>query len=413
MQVVYERCCGLDVHKRTVVACRIVPGPDGTPGKEIRTFGTLTPELLILCDWLAEAGCTHVAMEATGVFWKPIYNLLEDQFSVLVVNAQHMKAVPGRKTDVKDAEWIADLLRHGLLRASFIPDRPQRELRELTRYRTSLLQERAAEVNRVQKTLEGANIKLASVATDLHGKSAQAMLRQLVAGTTDPAALAELARGRLRAKIPELQQALQGSVGPHQRFLLAQQLVHLDTLDTLIDQVSAEIAQRLRPFETTLVRLEAVTGLGRRTVEVVVAEVGVDLSRFPTAGHLASWAGLCPGNHESAGKRLSGRTRKGSPWLRAALIEAAQAAGRSKNTYLAAQYHRLAARRGAKRAAVAVAHSLLVIIYHLLTHPERSYEDLGATYFDQRDRQAVERRLVKRLEALGYTVALQPAPPAA
>jgi transposase len=417
MQVVYERCCGLDVHKRTVVACRIIPGPDGAPVKAIRTFGTLTPDLLALADWLAEAGCTHVAMESTGVFWKPIYNLLEDQFSLLVVNAQHMKAVPGRKTDVQDAEWLADLLRHGLLRASFIPDRPQRELRELTRYRTSVIEERAAEVNRVQQTLEGANIKLASVATDLQGKSAQAMLRALVAGTDDappdPAVLAELARGRLRAKIPELRQALTGSLGAHQRFLLAQQLVHLDTLDTLITQVSAEIAERMRPFEAPMRRLEAVTGLGRRTAEVIVAEIGVDLARFPTAGHLASWAGLCPGQHESAGKRLSGRTRKGSPWLRTALVEAAQAAGRSKNTYLSAQYHRLAARRGAKRAAVAVAHTLLVIIYHLLTDPERSYHDLGATYFDQRDRQAIERRLVKRLEALGHTVILQPPPPAA
>jgi len=335
------------------------------------------------------------------------YNLMEGTLEVLVVNAAHMKNVPGRKTDVKDAEWIADLLRLGLLRASFIPARPQRELRELTRYRTSLVQERSAEVNRLQKALEGANIKLSSVATDIMGKSGRDMLAALVAGRTDAAALAQLARGKLREKLPQLEKALRGQFAAHQRFLVAQQLAHIDGLDDIIERVSAEIAERVRPFEREIAQVDTVTGIGRRTAEVLVAEVGTDLTRFRTHRHLASWAGLCPGNNESAGKHHGGKTRKGSPWLRAALIEAAKAAGRSKKTYLGAQYRRIAARRGAKRAAVAVAHSILVIVYHILTQHE-PYHDLGVTYFDERDRQAVERRLVKRLQSLGYEVSLRP-----
>jgi transposase len=413
MEIVYERCCGLDVHKRTVVACRIVPGPDGTPAKVIRTFGTMTSDLLALADWLAGESCTHIAMEATGVFWKPIYNLLEDQFAVLVVNAQHIKAVPGRKTDVKDAEWIADLLRHGLLRASFIPDRPQRELRELTRYRVTLVQERAREVNRLQKVLEGGNIKLAAVATDVLGKSGHAILKALVAGTTDGAELAQLARGRLREKLPQLEQALQGQVGPHQRFLLAEQLAHIDFLEAAVERVNAEIAARLRPFDAAVARVQVIPGVGLRTAEVLIAELGTDLTRFPSGGHLAAWAGLCPGQNESAGKRRSGRTRPGSPWLRTALVEAAQAAARTQDTYLAAQFRRLAARRGAKRAAVAVAHSILIQVHVLLTRPQQDYHDLGGRYFDERDRQAIERRLVRRLEAFGYHVSLEPTTPAA
>jgi len=407
MDVLYERCCGIDVHKKMVVACLITPDATGTPTKQTRTYGTMTADLLELLDWLVDAGCTHVAMESTGVFWKPLYNLMEGTLEVLVVNAAHMKNVPGRKTDVKDAEWIADLLRLGLLRPSFIPDRPQRELRELTRYRTSLLQERSAEVNRLQKTLEGANIKLSAVATDIMGKSGRDMLAALVAGRTDAAALAQLARGKMREKVPQLEKALRGQFAAHQRFLVAQQLAHIDGLDDIIDHVSAEIAERVRPFEEAIAQVDTVTGIGRRTAEVLVAEVGTDLTRFRTAGHLASWAGLCPGNNESAGKRHGGKTRKGSPWLRAVLVEAAKAAGRSKKTYLGAQYRRIAARRGAKRAAVAVAHSILVIVYHILTRHE-PYHDLGVTYFDERDRQAVERRLVKRLQSLGYDVHLQP-----
>jgi transposase len=412
MDALYERCCGLDIHKRTVVACLIVPGPDGAPAKEIRTFGTMTDELLALADWLAGAGCTHVAMESTGVYWQPIYNLLEGSFELLLANARHIKAVPGRKTDVKDCEWIGDLLRHGLLRASFVPDRPQRELRELTRYRTSLVRERTAEVNRLQKTLEGANIKLASVASDIMGRSAREMLAMLVAGTADPATVAQLARRRLREKIPELERALTGRLGAHQRFLLGRQLAHIDFLDEAIEQVSAEVAGRLRPFQDAVERLDEIPGVGRWTAEVILAEVGTDMTRFPTAGHLASWAGMCPGNNESAGKRRSGKTRKGSPWLRAALTEAAQAAGRKRDSYLAARYRRLMARRGKKKAVVAVGHTILEVVHHLLANGT-TYRDLGGHYFDERDRQAVERRLVRRLEGLGYKVSLEPVTPAA
>jgi transposase len=408
MDVLHERCCGLDIHKRSVVACVVTPGAAGKPTKQIRTFATMTEDLLALADWLGNHQVTHVAMESTGVYWKPVWNLLEGQFELLLANAQHIKAVPGRKTDVKDCEWIADLLRHGLLRASFVPDRPQRELRELTRYRTSLLQERSAEVNRLQKTLEGANIKLAAVATNVVGKSGREMLAALVAGTTDSAELADLAKGKLRAKRPALERALAGRVAAHQRFLLAEQLAHLDFLDEGIERVSTEIAARLRPCLDALERLDTIPGVGRRIAEIVVAEVGADLSRFPTAGHIASWAGMCPGNHESAGKRLSGRTRKGNPWLRAALIEAGQAAGHTKQTYLGAQFRRLTARRGKKRAAVAVGHSILVIAYHLLTR-QTTYSDLGVQYFDERQHEAVERRLVRRLQGLGYKVTLEPA----
>ena len=389
-----------------MVACLIVTRPTGQVLKTIRTFGTMTEDLLTLGDWLTEAGCTHVAMESTGVYWKPIWNLLEDQFTLLLVNAQHIKAVPGRKTDVKDCEWLADLLRHGLLRPSFVPDQPQRELRELTRYRTSLVRERTAAANRLQKTLEGANIKLAAVATNVLGKSGREILEALVAGATESEALAQLARGRLREKIPQLEQALVGRVGPHQRFLIAQQLAHIDFLDAALEQVSTEIGERLRPSDANLSRLMTIPGVGRRTAEILLVELGLDVHRFPTAGHLASWAGLCPGNRESAGKRLSGRTRKGSPWLRTTLVEAAQAAGRTK-TYLAAQFHRLAARRGRRRAAVAVAHSILIIAYHLLKR-STTYQELGVNYLDERDRRAVERRLVHRLEGLGYTVTLSP-----
>ncbi len=407
MEVMYERCCGLDVHKRTVVACLVLPGPDGQPRKQVRTFGTVTEEILQLSDWLAESGVTHVAMESTGVYWKPIWNLLEDSFALLLVNAQHIKAVPGRKTDVRDCEWIADLLRHGLLQPSFVPDRPQRELRELTRYRRSLTWERSAEVNRLQKTLEGANIKLASVASDVMGKSARRMLEALIAGSTDAAAMAQLAKRSLRSKIPELERALSGRFAPHQRFMLAEQLAHIDFLDETIERVSEEIAERVRPFEAEIERLDGIPGVGRRTAEEIVAEVGPEVDRFPSAGHLASWAGMCPGNNESAGKRHSGRTRKGDPWLRAALVEAAKAAGRTKDTYLSAQYHRLMRRRGRNKAAVAVGHTILVIAYSLLKR-SCSYEDLGGDYFDQRDRQAVERGLVRRLEGLGYKVSLDP-----
>ncbi len=408
MQVVHERCCGLDVHKKTVVACVLTPGVGGRPRREVRTFGTMTADLEELAGWLAAEGVTHVAMESTGVFWQPIWNLLEGRFTLLLVNAQHIKAVPGRKTDVKDCEWIADLLRHGLLRASFVPERTQRELRELTRYRAALLGERAAVVNRLQKTLEGANIKLAAVASNVVGASGRRMLEQLLAGATDPTALADLARGKLRAKLPALERALVGQFGPHQRFLVARQLAHLDFLDEAIAQVSAEIEERIRPYSDAVERLDTIPGVGRRTAEVLVAEIGTDMGRFPTDAHLASWAGMCPGSDESAGKRRSGRTRKGNRWLRTALVEAAQAAARTRGTYLAARHRRLAARRGRKKATVAVGHTILVIAYHLLRGEADTYRDLGAGYFDEQDRRSVERRLVRRLEGLGYRVTLTP-----
>jgi len=409
MDVVYERCCGLDVHKQTVVACIVVPGATGKqPRKEIRTFHTMTADVLELGEWLTTEGVTHVALESTGVYWKTIWNLLEGSFTLLLVNARHIKQVPGRKTDVRDCEWIADLLRHGLLRASFVPDRPQRELRELTRYRTSLIRERAAERNRIQKTLEGAGIKLGDVASDVLGLSGRRMLEGLVGGTSDAASLADLAVGSLRTKLPQLERALTGQVGAHQRFLLAQQLAHLDALDELIERVSEEVAQRLGPFQDQVERLDAVTGIGQRTAEILLAEIGASVDRFPSAGHLASWAGICPGNNESAGKRKSGKTGKGNVWLRAGLIEAAHAAAHSKNTYLASQYQHLAARRGHKKAITAVAHSILRIVWHLLAH-DCQYVDLGSRFLEERNRQQIERRLIRRLEAFGYTVKLEPA----
>jgi len=408
MEVVYTHCAGLDVHKASVVACLLTPPAPDHPAKEIRTFGTTTPDLLALAAWLAAAGCTHVAMESTGIYWKPVYNLLEGLFSVQVANAHHIKAVPGRKTDVRDAEWIADLLRHGLLRPSFVPPAPQRALRELTRYRISLTRDRARQIQRRQKVLESANLKLSSVATDITGVSARAMLEELAAGVTDAPALAALARGRLQHKQAELAAALTGRVGDQHRFLISEHLAQLDYLEEAITRVTREIEERVRPFRSQLDKLDAVPGINQRTGQVVLAEVGADVgASFPDAAHLASWAGLCPGNRQSAGKQQSGRTRPGNGWLRQALMEAAQGAAHTKDSYLSAQYRRLARRIGRKRALVAVAHSIVVIIYHLLTE-ECEYEDLGADYFDQQDRAGLERRLVRRLEQLGHEVILKP-----
>jgi transposase len=407
MDVVYTHCCGLDVHKKTVAACLITSTAGAEPVKEIRTFSTMTADLLALADWLQEAGCTHVAMESTGVYWRPVYNLLEGQFELLVVNAQHMKAVPGRKTDVKDAAWIAELLRHGLLRGSFIPSKPQRQLRELTRYRSTLVQDRARALNRLQAVLEDANLKLASVVTDINGVSAQAMLEAILAGQRDVEVLADLARGRLRAKRDQLKVALEGRVTAHHSFVMTEHLSTLEYLDEAIERVSGEIDQRLTADQEAIALLDTIPGVGQRAAEILIAEIGTDMSRFPSAKHLASWAGMCPGNHESGGKRLSGKTRKGNRWLRQVLVEIAHVASKTKNTYLAAQYKRIAARRGKKRALIAVGHTILTIVYMMLTrkHP---YQDLGAAYFDQREQERVERRLVHRLERLGYEVSLQP-----
>jgi transposase len=403
MEIEHTHCAGLDVHKKTVVAAIIVP--DGQAGlrKEVRTFGTMTVDLLGLSDWLLSFGVTHVAMESTGEYWKPIYNILEENFEVLLVNARHIKQVPGRKTDVMDAEWIADLLRHGLLRSSFIPPVGQRELRELTRHRTNFVRERASVVNRIQKTLESANIKLASVASNVMGVSGRAMLEAIVAGTTNATEMAGLAKGRLREKREQLDKALEGRVKPHHRFVLAELLCQVDSLDESIARFDAEIEKYCHPFEEEVELLDTIPGVAQRIAEVIVSEIGSDMSRFPTADHLAAWAGVAPGNNESAGKRYSGTTRHGDRALTVALLQAAHAAARTRNTYLSAQYHRLAGRRGKKRAIVAVAHSILVISYHIIQRKE-PYRDLGGDYFDQRRPEATAKRLLIRLQHLGYDI---------
>ena len=399
MRVVHDRCCGLDVHKKSVVACVMTP-----ESQETRTFGTTTRRLLELSDWLRERRVTHVAMESTGVYWKPIVNLMEDEFTVWVVNAHHIKTVPGRKTDVKDAEWIADLLRHGLLRPSFIPDRPQRELRELVRYRRSLVQERSREANRIQKVLEGANIKLGSVASDVLGASGRMMLTAIAEGEEDPEVLADMAKGRLREKLEELREALQGVVGSHQRFMLRTQLRRLNSLDMEVELLDAEVAQRVRPHEDVLQAVDTIPGVGRRTAETIVAEMGTDMDRFATPGHLASWAGVSPGNNRSADRSKRSPTKKGNNSLKSALVESARSAARTK-TYLGAQYRRLARRIGANRAAMAVAHSIVVIL-HSIIRTKKPFVDLGHNYFEERDKAAVTRRAVRQLERLGHKVTL-------
>ena len=402
MQVVYERCCGLDVHKKSVVACVVTPEEQHT-----RTFGTTTRQLVALSKWLGELGVTHAAMESTGVYWKPIVNLLEDRFTVWVVNAGHIKAVPGRKTDVKDAEWIADLLRHGLLRPSFIPERSQRELRELVRYRRNLVEERSREANRIQKVLEGANIKLGSVASDVLGASGRMMLAALAGGEDDPKVLADMAKGRLREKLNALEEALEGVMGPHQRLMLGAQLRHLGYLDMEIERLDDEVKRRVGPHKDVLDAIDSIPGVGRRTAETIVAEMGTDMDRFPTAGHLASWAGVSPGNNQSGGKNKRSPVKKGNPSLQSALVEAAKAAARTK-TYLGAQYHRLARRIGSNRASMAVAHSIAVILYSII-RTRKPYVDLGHNYFEKRDRDAITRRAVRQLERLGHQVTLNAA----
>ena len=406
MEIVHTHCAGLDVHKKTVVVTIIVLDEQGGVRKETRTFGTMTRELLALSDWLLENGISHVAMESTGEYWKPIYNILENNFEVLLVNAQHIKAVPGRKTDVKDSEWIAELLRHGLLSASFVPPRGQRELRELTRYRSTFVRTRATLVNRVHKVLESANLKLTSVASDVMGVSGRAMLEAIIQGHSTPEAMAELAHGRMRNKRDVLAKALEGRVQAHHRFVLLELLTQIDSLDETIQRFNQQIEEYCRPFEEAVVLLDTIPGVGRETAEVMVSEIGTDMSRFPTANHLASWAGVAPGNHESAGKRLSGKTTKGNKALAAALNQAAHAAAGTKQTYLAAQYRRLAARRGKKKAIVALEHTILVIAYHLIQRQE-PYRELGGDYFDQRRPEVTAKRLIKRLEQLGYSVSLQ------
>lgn len=414
MDRLYATCCGLDVHQASVVACLLRQTGDamdaagGRRTKEIRTFETTTAGLLALRDWLLAAGCTHVAMEGTGVYWKPVYNLLEDHFTLILANARHIKAVPGRKTDVSDAEWIAELLQHGLIRPSFVPPREQRELRALTRTRTTLTDERSAVVKRLQAVLEDANVKLTGVATDLMGVSGRAILAALLDGTSDPATLAELAKGRLRTKRAALEQALRGQVSDHHRLLLATHLAHIDFLDEQIAQLSAEIEVRLRPFEDLLERLDAIPGIGRVVAEILAAEIGLDMAPFPSAGHLASWAGMCPGQYESAGKRKGGKTRKGSTWLRRALKQAACAAARQKDTAFATQFRRVAVRRGKAKAVVAVGHAILRTVYALLAHGEL-YHERRPVPLDERRRARLRQRALAQLQSLGYTVSLEAA----
>lgn len=435
MRVMYERVAGLDVHKKTVVACRMRVTADNRVEWETKTFGTMSGDLLSLHDWLSEWEVKQVALESTADYWKPVFNILEEGFEVLLVNAQHVKKVPGRKTDASDAEWLAELMLHGLLKASFIPAKPQRALRELTRYRSTLVRERSRVVNRVEKLLESTNIKLSSVVTDVLGVSAKAMLTELAAGATDPQALAELAKGRLRNKLKELEAALSGTVAEHQRFILAQQLGHIDFLDEQIEALSQEISRQLErmsqpptdedgagptepgaapplSWNEAVALLDTIPGVDQRIAEVILAEVGLDMSQFTTADDLASWAGFAPGNHQSGGKRYSGRTTKGNRPIGAALNQAAWAASRTKDTFFKARYHRLAARRGKKRAIVAIGRSILVSIWHMLSRRE-PYQDLGADYYDQRRKETKVSYLTKQLAKLGFVVSLDPAPTAA
>jgi transposase len=411
MDILFHHCAGLDVHKRMIVACVLLPSAEGVQ-RRIKKFATTMADLQALDAWLAGLEVTHVAMESTGVYWKPVFNVLSTRFEVWIVNARDMKQVPGRKTDVCDAEWICELMSVGLLKRSFIPEVEQRDLRDLTRYRRRLVEERTAARNRLEKILEDSNIKLASVVSNIQGVSARAMLEALIGGQADVAELADLAKGSLRHKIPELEAALVGQVREHHRFMWRQLLYHLDELNLRLAAINERIGQATAPYEALIQRLDAIPGIDRWTAEVILAEVGPDVQAFPTANHLASWACLCPGNNISANKRRSGKTRHGQNWLRPALVEAAWAASRTKS-YFGSQFHRLRARRGDKRAAVAVAHSILIVVYHLLADPEAVYPELGADYFLKRDVEKERKRAIRKLEALGFAVSLTPVPTAA
>jgi transposase len=413
---IVQRCAGLDVHKASITACvRIATAKnkDEEPHQQIRKFKTTTQGLLQLREWLAAFEVELVGMEATGVYWKPVYYVLEDDFECWLLNAEHMKNVPGRKTDVKDAEWICQLLEHGLVRPSFVPPKEIRHLRDLTRYRKRQIEERTREVQRLEKVLQDAGIKLSSVATRVLGASGRAMLDALVNGTTDPEVLADLAKGRLRKKkIPALKEALQGHFSNHHAFMVGRILAHIDYLEESIADLSSQIERVIAPFSKQVELLETIPGVDRRTAETLIAEIGVEMSQFPTAGHLASWAGMCPGNNESGGKRRSGKTTKGSEWLRSALTEAAHAAARTKGSYLSARYVGIKGRRGSKKAAVAVGHSILVIAYHILKRKEPyEEEEFGEEHYRKEQRcssEAYKRRLVRKLERLGHKVALEP-----
>jgi transposase len=405
MEAIFRCCAGLDSHSRTVAACVRRMDDQGKIHSEVRTFGTMTHDLLALLDWLVAEGVSHVAMESTGVFWKPIYNILEERFQILLVNARHVKNVPGRKTDVGDCEWIAQLLQCGLLRGSFIPPKPQRELRDLTRMRTQLTREMSSVANRIHKVLEDTNIKLGLVATDILGVSGRSMIQALIAGETDTVKMAEMARGRLRDKIPLLEQALVGKVSEHHQFMLQQLMDHLIYLESQIERLNQRIEVAAGPFEKAIAALIPMPGYEQASAQSVIAEIGPDMSPFRTDAHLSSWAKICPGNNESAGKRKSGATGHGNSWLRAILVQVAWAASHKKGSYFQAQYRRLAGRCGKKKAIVAVAHSILVVTYHILKYG-RSYKDLGGDHFDRIARDRIRRYHIKRLESLGYNVRL-------
>lgn len=405
MDKVFERVGGLDVHRDTVKACVRIAEPGTGAREEVQTFGTMTADLLAMRDWLQAHGVTHVAMESTGVLWKPVYYTLEEDFTVLLVNAAHMRNVPGRKTDVMDCAWIAQLLQHGLLKPSFVPPKPIRDLRDLTRHRKVLTQARVAEVQRLHKLLQDAGIKLSSVATNILGASGRAMIGALLKGTTDPEALSNLAKGRLRAKMDALGRALLGRFRKHHAFLAGEILAHIDYLEESMERITQELEESIRPFGQEVERLKTIPGVQDKTAQAIVSEIGVDMKAFPTPRNLASWAGVCPGNNESAGKHKSGRARKGNRWLRVALVEAANAAIRDRDTYFFAQYVKVSRKRGHKRAVVAVAHSMLVIAYHLLSR-KTTYQELGADYFEKRNKTAIQHRLVQRLERLGFQVTL-------
>jgi transposase len=406
MQIIHDTCCGIDVHAKTVVACLIKQGR-----KQTRTFSTMTAELLRLLDWLMAEGCTIIAIESTGVYWRPVFNILEGSITVMLVNARHVKAVPGRKTDVKDCEWLADLLRHGLLKPSFIPPLEIRELRELTRYRQSLVREQASVANRVQKLAESGNIKLSQVASDALGVSGRRMLRALAAGETDVEKMSQMARARLRNKRAELKQALEGRLTRAQRWVLGDLLDRYEELERSIEKVNAEISREVEtcrdPFVAEAIELlDSIPGVGESVAQVIISEIGVRMGQFASDKHLASWAGMCPGNNESAGKRKSGKTTKGSQYLRTALVQAAWAASRTKETYLSAQYQRLVKRMGKNKALVAVGHSILVMIYHILSR-RQNYQEIGGDYFDRRNVEAQKARLIHKLEALGLRVTVE------
>lgn len=407
MEVLFRRCAGLDVHKKFVTVTVRLVEDQGDLTLQRQRFDTVLADLEALAAWLDSLGVTHVAMESTGVYWKPIYNVLAAHCEVWIVNARHLQQVPGRKTDVSDADWIAQLMQYGLLERSYIPGEEQRDLRDLTRYRTRLIGERSAASNRLHKLLEDANLKLTSVVSDVRGASSYAILQALIAGQEDPEALADLAKARLRDKIPQLVAALQGRVREHHRYMLREVLEHIDELNRRIHSLNLRIQELTHAHAATIARLDAIPGVDRRTAEVILAEIGPDVRPFPSVKHLASWACLCPGNNITGGKRRSGKTRKGQNWLRPALVEAAWAASRTK-TYLGAQYWRLRSRRGEKRAAVAVAHSIITIVYHLLANPEAVFTELGGDFFLKRDAEQEKRRSVRKLEALGFTVALTP-----